>query len=253
MAQRALRTLTAGLGSLEGAWLAWQQIAPLFRAAADAPKPGALAAPSRQNGEKVLEARDLTYRYDERSDPVLRGCSLTIHRGDWIMLEGASGDGKSTLAAMLSGLREPDSGLLLAGGCDRSTLGDVRWRRRVAYAPQSHENHIFAGSLAFNLLMGRAWPPTWEDLADAQGVCRELGLSELLTRMPAGIDQIVGETGWQLSEGERGRIFLGRALLSRANLLVLDESLAALDPESLLCAHQALRNRAQTVLMVAHP
>jgi ATP-binding cassette subfamily B protein len=71
--------------------------------------------------------------------------------------------------------------------------------------------------------------------------------------MPAGLDQIVGESGWRLSEGERTRIFLGRALLSRGDLLVLDESLSALDPESLASAHQSLHRRAPSVLMVAHP
>jgi ABC-type bacteriocin/lantibiotic exporter with double-glycine peptidase domain len=131
-------------------------------------------------------------------------------------------------------------------------LGEDRWRRRVAYAPQSHENHVFSGSLAFNLLMGRAWPPRAEDLAEAHEVCADLGLTELLARMPAGIEQIVGESGWQLSEGERSRVFLGRAILSGADLLVLDESFSALDPESLDRACSALRRRAPTLVMVAH-
>jgi ATP-binding cassette subfamily B protein len=118
--------------------------------------------------------------------------------------------------------------------------------------PQSHENHIFSGSLAFNLLMGRAWPPRLEDLTEAQAVCVDLGLNEVIARMPAGLDQIVGESGWQLSEGERSRIVLGRALLSGADLLVLDECFSALDPESLDRAYVARRRRASTVVMVAH-
>jgi ATP-binding cassette subfamily B protein len=84
-------------------------------------------------------------------------------------------------------------------------------------------------------------------------VCRDLGLGDLLARMPAGLDQMVGESGWQLSEGERSRVFLGRALLSGSDLLVLDECLSALDPESLDSSYRALRRRASTVLMVAHP
>ena len=95
--------------------------------------------------------------------------------------------------------------------------------------------------------------PRREDLADARSVCCDLGLGDLLARMPAGLDQMVGEAGWQLSEGDRTRVFLGRALLSGGEVLVLDESFAALDPKSLSCAHQALRQRAPTVLMVAHP
>jgi ATP-binding cassette subfamily B protein len=125
--------------------------------------------------------------------------------------------------------------------------------RQIALVPQSYENHVFSASIAFNLLLGRPWPPRGEDLADATAVCRELGLDHLLSRMPAGLDQIVGESGWQLSEGEKSRVFLARALLSRANVLILDECFAALDPESLTSVYKALRRRAKALVVVAHP
>ena len=71
--------------------------------------------------------------------------------------------------------------------------------------------------------------------------------------MPGGLNQMVGETGWQLSHGERSRIFLARALLQDAEFTILDESFAALDPESLrLCLDCAFR-RARTLLVIAHP
>jgi ATP-binding cassette, subfamily B, bacterial len=252
LAHRSLRSLATGLGDLGGAVVASRKIGPLFRAAADAGEPGGVVAPSRHHNGAVLEAHNLVFRYRDRGEPLLQGCSLTIHPGDWVLLEGASGKGKSTLASLLTGLRKPESGLLLAGGLDYRTVGEHRWRRRVAYAPQSHENHIFSGSLAFNLLMGRAWPPRPEDMAEAQAVCIDLGLHEVIARMPAGLEQIVGESGWQLSEGERSRIFLGRALLSGADVLVLDECFSALDPESLDRACRALRRRATSMVMVAH-
>ena len=75
------------------------------------------------------------------------------------------------------------------------------------------------------------WPPSAADLQQAGEVCEELGLGELLQRMPAGLQQQVGETGWQLSHGERSRVFLARALLQQADLTILDESFAALDPQ----------------------
>jgi ABC-type transport system involved in cytochrome bd biosynthesis fused ATPase/permease subunit len=70
------------------------------------------------------------------------------------------------------------------------------------------------------------------DPAEAEAICRALGLGPLLERMPAG-QQPVGETGWQLSHGERSRLYIARALLQGADLVILDESLAALDPETL--------------------
>ena len=101
--------------------------------------------------------------------------------------------------------------------------------------------------------MGRQWPAPEADIAEAEALCRELGLGDLLDRMPAGILQRVGETGWQLSHGERSRIFLARALLQKAPLTILDESFAALDPETLeICLKVALR-RAETLMVIAHP
>ena len=136
---------------------------------------------------------------------------------------------------------------------DRRTLGADAWRRRIAAAPQFHENHILTGPLAFNLLLGPAWPPAPEDLTDAAAICRELGLGPLLRRMPSGILQIVGETGWQLSQGERSRVFLARALLQRSEMVILDESFATLDPETLRRAMECALQRARTLMVVAHP
>ena len=84
-------------------------------------------------------------------------------------------------------------------------------------------------------------------------MCEALGLGPLLRRMPSGIHQLVGETGWQLSHGERSRVFLARALLQRAAALVLDESFGALDPETLAACMVQVRQRAPTLLVIAHP
>jgi ATP-binding cassette subfamily B protein len=78
-------------------------------------------------------------------------------------------------------------------------------------------------------------------------------LGELLQRMPAGLMQMVGETGWQLSHGERSRLYMARALLQNADLIILDESFAALDPENLQKAMQCAINRAATLMVIAHP
>lgn len=151
------------------------------------------------------------------------------------------------------GLRQPESGLLLLDGLDRQTLGADGWRQRVAAAPQFHENHVLTETFAFNLLMGRRWPPHPEDIRQAETICHELGLGELLERMPAGLLQMAGETGWQLSHGERSRLYLARALLQGADLIILDESFAALDPENLQRALRCVLNQARTLLVIAPP
>jgi ATP-binding cassette subfamily B protein len=265
-AQGALALLVNGATSLVGAHVAWQSIGRLFHAARQAPAPGAAVAlsamgpsgsdsasvDSERRDDVVLDARQLFFRYTD-GESVLRGCDLTVRAGERVLLEGGSGSGKSTLASVLVGLRSAQSGHVLLRGLDRATLGDLGWRRRVASAPQFHDNHVLSGSLAFNLLMGRRWPPTSEDYREADAVCRDLGLGRLLDRMPSRLDQIVGETGWQLSHGERSRIFLARALLQRSELIVLDETFGALDPLTLRQCLDVVLARAPALVVIAHP
>ena len=253
---RALKRLAAGLWQLIGAAIAWKQVKPLFDAAARPEvhgSPGfACAPPSENDGGSVLQAADLVFRYRDRGEPVLRGCSIEVRKGDRLLLEGPSGGGKSTLAACLSGLRLPESGLLLLHGLDRHTLGAEGWRRRIATVPQFHENHVLTGTFLFNALMGRPWPTDNDDIAEMQAVCREMGLEDLLRRMPGGILQPVGESGWQLSHGEQSRLFLARALLQKAEVIVVDESFSALDPENLSRALECVMRRSQSLLVIAH-
>jgi len=256
-AQRALGGISGGLASLSRAGFAWRKVAEIFRAATLQRKPGLLlAAGARQSARgssgPVLEVRNMRYAYPGSGSAVLDGANLSIERGDRILIEGPSGGGKSTLAGVLTGLRQPDSGLVLQAGLDRATLGDD-WHRHVTAAPQFHENHVFSGTLAFNLLMSRQWPPADGDLEEAEELCRELDLGPLLDRMPGGIHQRVGETGWQLSHGERSRIFLARALLQRAEVTILDESFASLDPTTMDRCLRAALARAETLVVIAHP
>jgi ATP-binding cassette subfamily B protein len=258
LAGRALSGISGGLAALSRAHIAWSQVAHLFHAAATeteaepSPPQASAGSGAKQSPPMLVDASDVSFRYRPQGEPVLRGLHLQIRGGERILLEGSSGGGKSTLASLLLGLRTPESGLILLGGLDRHSLGDG-WRKLATGAPQFHENHILSGTLAFNLLMGRNWPPSEADLAEAEALCLELGLGDLLSRMPSGLMQMVGETGWQLSHGERSRVYLARALLQNAPLTVLDESFAALDPETLQQCLGCAVNRAQTLMVIAHP
>ena len=259
LANRALSGATGGLAALARASIAWTQVSTLFHSGSKKPANEAflssavIAGASTTNmTTKLIDASDLVFRYQPHGDPVLRGVDLAIYKGERILLEGSSGGGKSTLASLLVGLRKPDSGLLLLNGLDSHTLGES-WHSLATEAPQFHENHILTGTLAFNLLMARQWPASEEDIEEARDLCVDLGLGELLERMPSGMMQMVGETGWQLSHGERSRIFLARALLQNTQLTILDESFAALDPESLEKCLNFAFERAKTLLVIAHP
>ncbi len=257
LATQAFNNLSRGVESLVDMLTAWREVGPLFRAATRARSEGrdtgALLPTPGDRRQPLLEARDLEFRYQPYGQPVLAGCDLQIHPGDRLLLEGSSGGGKSTLVALLAGLRMPTAGRLRLHGLDQQTFGSSAWRRRVVSAPQFHDNYVLTETLAFNLLMGRRWPPSPQDLQDASAICQELGLGPLLAGMPAGLQEMVGDGGWRLSHGERSRIFIARALLQDADLVVLDESFAALDAENLERAMRCVLRRAPTLLVIAHP
>ncbi len=270
-ASQALGRLVNGSQSLTALFIAWQQVGPLFNAASRPEETASLdfvsfrpssdqetlvdasAAIPETARQSLLIAKDLQFRYRPQGKPVIRDMSLEIQQGERILLEGPSGGGKSTLAAILTGLRQPESGSLLLWGFDRQIVGSQEWRRRVAMAPQFQENYVFTETFGFNLLMGRRWPPLPQDLEEAEAICRELGLGDILDRMPSGFQQMLGESGWQLSHGERSRLYIARTLLQNADLIILDESFGALDPENLFRAMQSVLQRAPTLLVIAHP
>ena len=255
LAFQALRHLIDGGQRLAGVVIAWRRIRFLLDAAERSEPIGrpqaALVTPNPER--PILTAREVTYGYQGRGQPVLQGVDISIFHGDRLLLQGASGGGKSTFASLLAGSRIADSGLLLLHGLDRETMGGVNWRRRVVVSPQFHENHVLMGPLSFNLLMGRRWPPTKEDVEEAERTCRALGLGPLIDRMPAGMSQLLGETGWQLSHGEKSRLYLARALLQNAELTILDETFAALDPQNLQLALTYVLQHTPTLLVIAHP
>lgn len=258
LAGGALGGLVGGLDRLLAAAVAWERVAPLWRAA-DRPALGgevetglALAKEAAGPGQRILDVQGLAFHFPGRQN-LLTGVGLELWKGDRVLVEGPSGGGKSTLASLLAALRRPQEGILLLRGYDLPSVGERTWRRMVATAPQFHENHIFSQSLAFNLLMGAGWPASPQQQADAAKLCEELGLGPLLQRMPAGLRQQVGETGWQLSHGERSRVYLARALLQGAEVVILDESFGALDPETQVQALRTARRVAKTLVVIAHP
>jgi ATP-binding cassette subfamily B protein len=255
LAFNAFRKLAASSVDIGAAIVAGTRVAPLFRSAA---KTNSLSHTlSEESGEQrdraVAELEKVTFRYRKDGKPTLHPSSLAIQEGERVLLEGPSGGGKSTLASLISGMRKPDSGLVLINGLDGYTVGSQQWRKQVAASPQFHDNHILTETLAFNLLMGKTWPPSRTDAEEALAVCYELGLGNLLERMPSGLMQMVGEGGWQLSHGERSRIYIARSLLQNSELVILDESFAALDPETVTAAVQCTVKRAKTLLVIAHP
>lgn len=237
------------------AWFAWRSIARLYRASKSEPKVPDLRgthAPVVQPMVPLVELQGVSYTYPLRERTVLESVDLRIADGERLLIGGPSGGGKSTLVQLLSGTRVPTKGIAFAGALDRQTRGLVGWRRWVVSAPQFHNNHVFLGTFAYNLLMGRRWPASPIDLRLAEEILEELDLQGLVEKMPNGLQQPVGETGWQLSHGERSRLYVARALLQETPVVVLDESLAALDAETLNRVLDCIMRRGRSLVLVAH-
>ncbi len=205
---------------------------------ADVPDPSAAA----------IQVSGLTVAFPGRGGPALEGVSLHVVPGQTLALVGPSGCGKSTLLAVLLGFVRPSGGRVTVDGVDLAELDPDAWRARVAWVPQ--RPHLFAGTLAENVLVGRADATD----ADVDAAVAAAGLAALVSRLPDGLRTRLGERGAGLSAGERQRVALARAFLRDAPLLLLDEPTAGLDGATEADVLAAVRRLAsgRTVVLVAH-
>ena len=164
------------------------------------------------------------------AEPVFEGASAQVAIGQWLVVTGASGSGKSTLLAVLLGQLPLSSGSLIA---NRGTAGESTSQReigqRAGWCPQ--EGHLFDSTLRANLLIARGRTDAPDD-TEMTDVLRLVGLAPLLARLTDGLDTRIGSGGAALSGGERQRLAVARTLLTRADVVLLDEPTAHLDVES---------------------
>ncbi len=202
--------------------------------------------PASREGSRV-ECRKVRFSYDGRHE-ILSDLDLTIQPGEHVSLVGKSGVGKSTLAMMMCGLHEPTHGLVQINGMD---IRDVRLSslRRVVSLVSS-TNEIFAGTIEENILMGRK-EIAHEDLQWALDLAH---LTEEVARMPKGLQTKVVTEGRNLSRGQLQRLLIARAVISRPQLLILDEGFTGVDENDKLSILNELFNPKYkwTILDISH-
>ncbi|OBA93253.1 ABC transporter [Mycolicibacterium fortuitum] len=196
-----------------------------------------------------LELRDVGFRFPDagRQDWALRHIDLVVEPGETVALVGATGSGKSVLAALFSRLYDVTEGQILIDGRDIRELSLQALRQTVATAFE--DPTLFSMSVAENLRLGRA-DATDEQVAEAI----EIAAAQFVYDLPFGLDTRIGEQGMSLSGGQRQRLSLARAILAAPKILVLDDTLSALDVHTEAVVTEALRRVLRGVMgvVVAH-
>ncbi len=174
--------------------------------------------------------------------------TLNVTPGERLALVGPSGAGKSSVFNLLLRFADPESGSIRINGVDLEKIELDEWRRHIAWMPQ--RPHIFHGTLRDNVTLGFS-DARQSDVDDAIEMA---GASEFVSRLPDGLDTVVGERGQGLSGGQIQRIALARAFLRDAPLLLLDEATASLDEAAESGIGEAVDRLAdgRTVLIIAH-
>ncbi|MEX3600344.1 thiol reductant ABC exporter subunit CydD [Kocuria carniphila] len=187
------------------------------------PQPPAGLVPAQV---QELTLADLAVTWPQAPAPAFRHLQATVRRGQWLVVEGPSGSGKSTLLATLLGHLPAAEGSWQVNGSDSTTFDARQLRRCFAWCPQ--EAHLFDSTIRGNLLLARGKDdrPTDEDMYE---VLTRVGLGPFLDSLPRGLDTPVGPSGGELSGGQRQRVAVARALLTRADVMLLDEPTAHLD------------------------
>ncbi|MGI5166566.1 ABC transporter ATP-binding protein [Spirillospora sp. CA-253888] len=190
----------------------------------------------------------LTFGYPDSEEPVLRDVDLEIPAGGSLALVGATGAGKTTLAALIAGIGTPQAGSVRVGTTDLADLDEAGARALVSILTQ--ETHVFSGTLADDL---RLAAPRATD-AEVLDALRTVGAGEWVDALPDGPDTPVGEGGERLDATRATQIALARLVLGRAPVVVLDESTAEAGSQGAAELERAVLAacRGRTTLFVAH-
>jgi ATP-binding cassette subfamily B protein len=207
--------------------------------------------PERADAEPLLPGaggvrfHHVSFSYDP-GHPVVEDIGFTIKPGSIVAVVGPTGSGKTTLAALLGRFYDPDLGRIEIDGQDIRDVTLRSVREAVGYVFQ--ETYLFSDTIARNIAYGDL-TASREKIKEAARLARA---DEFIDRLPAQYDQVIGEYGASLSGGQKQRLAIARAILHNPRILVLDDSLASVDPETETLIRQGLERvmRGRTVFMI---
>lgn len=208
----------------------------------DSDKPVAIKVPTR------IEMKRLTFTYPTASQPSLADVSFQLERGQTLGIVGKTGSGKSTLLKQLLRQYPLDQKQLFIAGVPVEEIAIDQMRRWIAYVPQEHL--LLSKTIRDNIALGKP-NATSAEIAHAVQMA---SFTEDIAQMPEGLETVVGENGVMLSGGQKQRLAIARALLIDSEILLLDDSLSAVDArtESRILHHIRLAREGKTTFISTH-
>jgi len=195
-----------------------------------------------------IRFEDVSFTYPGTNQAILRNVSFTIAAGETVVILGPSGDGKTTLLDLLHGRIQPTSGRITIDGVPLTELESEDWLASITSVPQNP--FMFRTSIHANIALSLRDAST-DQIHDALDLARA---ADFVAELPFGIDSLIGEEGATLSGGQRQRLAIARAVLRDAQLVLLDEFTAHLDPATerdvIVSMRDFLKDR--TAIIVAH-
>ena len=213
----------------------------------DAPTLPAPDKPQTPKDNRVV-FRDVSFTYDGAQTPALSYLSFTAEPGETVALVGPSGGGKTTAASLIPRFWDVDEGTVEVGGVDVRQIDPHMLMDQVAFVFQN--NRLFKASILENVRAARPNASREQVLAALEAA----QCSDILEKLPQGLDTVIGTEGTYLSGGEAQRVALARAILKDAPIVVLDEATAFADPENEALIQKAFARltKGRTVIMIAH-
>lgn len=196
----------------------------------------------------VIEFEDVSFRYEEGLEDVLRNVNLKVSEGEYIALVGFSGAGKTTLCSLIPRFYEVSSGSIKIDGMDIRNIRLKNLRNNIGIVQQ--EVYLFAGTVYENILYGKP-DATREEVMEA---AKCANAHEFIMGLPDGYDTYIGQRGVKLSGGQKQRLSIARVFLKNPPILIFDEATSALDNESEKVVQESLETLAKnrTTFVIAH-
>lgn len=192
-----------------------------------------------------VEFQNVTFRYDKDAEPVLKDVSFVAEAGSVLAILGTTGSGKSSLIGLIPRFYDVDEGRILIDDVDVREIDEAKLRQTVAIALQ--ESILFSGTIRDNIRFGR--PDATDD--EVIRAARMAQADSFIRDLDGGYDATVGQRGVNLSGGQKQRLAIARALLNRAEILILDDSTSAVDVATEGKIQEALATIQQTCIIVA--